>query len=463
MKNKSLLTKLFAVIMMVMMVVSVVPSYSTNVDAAGNSLSYFKELYPEAEVIDVTTVGVSNKGKGDVGAVMTAKMKAIYKESIKNGEEGKRVIYYFPSGSYTLSTPMVVCMDNTVLAAETGANFTAKSKMTGMIRFNRNVDGVSMAGGSWNANKKAESVVLLNTNKDILVTGMSISKPKKSGVNVLKSTGVTVTNTKITSAGEKGIYATTNSVVDIDSVKIDKTGDNGLRLNKSTATIKNSSITSSGLNGISATDKQSKVYVDGCTITKNGTKKKSVGHGIGVGYGAYVEVKNTSIKSNKQCGISVYGSNARVVLDNCNVSSNGRHGIGAAVKAKVTVENSTFNSNKWHGIMGRDKVTLKIMKSTLNKNKVAGVCIENSKNAELEGNTISSNKTNGVYMTKGTATLKDNIIKSNKSYGIFAWEGSKATLVSGNEVKGNKIYDIGMNDGSKVTIKKGNKVGRVKK
>lgn len=457
--KKNMLSKIFAGAVALAMVVGMLPVYSQNVKAAGNKLMQYSALYPDAKVINVTSVGVSNSGSGDVGNVLSAKIAEINKTS----QEGDIVIFYFPAGRYTLNSHINAKISNAFFIADDNAVFTAKSKISdGMIRFPKNYTNNTISGGTWDGGKKANSAVSLNNNDKIIMEDMTVKNTVDSGLRVLVSDDALIRNVNITTPGKKGIYVTTNSTAEIQNAYVNKATENGIRLNKSTATVTGCEVFNSGLNGISATDKNSKVYINNCTINKNGTKKQSTGHGVAISYGAYSEIKGTTIKSNKQCGISVYGSKAKVVIENSNVSSNARHGIGAAEKSIVVTKKCTFNSNKWHGVMARDNARITVEDCTLSKNKVAGVCVDNAKSAVINDNTITKNNSNGVYLANGSAKLKNNTITGNKAFGIFAWEGRTSTLVSGNVIKSNKKGDLATDSGAKVVIKKGNKVSNIR-
>lgn len=322
------------------------------------------EKYAAYELYDVTKYGADNSGgKNSANAFLAA---------ISDAGEGEKGIVYVPAGTYKIASALQIRQQVTI-AAEKGAVIQGTCNNVFSIR----TDNVTFDGGTWSGSQNQSQILI------------QVYQAKDFSLNnaVVRNTGI-------------GIHFNQASGT-LDSDNFTKCKDRAVRIvGKSAVTVRNSTVTSNG----------SAYY----------SKKKAgdMGHGISANEST-LNVENSNITSNTQCGISLV--KAKATVKKCTLKNNGRHGIGTYGVCTLNVKDTTITHN------GYD--------TKEQKNGHNGVILVDGSKGTFTNCTISRNKNTGVWVAgKGAkAEFKKVVFEKNKliQLNITGYNG-KVTVILNN-------------------------------
>lgn len=309
------------------------------------------EKYQDGKVYDITAYGADNTGKRDSSAAVLDALAAAKQDIRKNMLDNKKnAVIYFPGGTYKIST-QVKLLAGMILAAEddTVVNFTGN---TGIAMYGL-AEG-SLEGGTWKGGSNTACI--------------HITRVKK-----LKIENFTVASGRI-----------------------------GIQIFDSTASLKNVSVSKCTSIGVNLSN-GSRITASNCTVKNNGygyPKKGYLGNGVGVYAKASLTISDSELSDNKECGISVKA--ATVVMKNCKMHNNGRHGLGSAEVCNITMTKCDIYHNGY--IESLDGVTLvdgskgKFVNCTFRSNAVTGLLVNHGNtNAVIKGCTFKGNVAHNIY------------------------------------------------------------------
>jgi nitrous oxidase accessory protein NosD len=200
------------------------------------------------------------------------------------------------------------------------------------VRTSREGDGIAMREDS-----RAE------------IRGGSISGNSGNGLSLYDSSSADITDCKITENGFIGktfaqICLVKSSATLKNSSVTDSRGGNGIGLNEARATIESCAIKNNASKGISVIN-SSVLEISDCTIRDNGAKNKIDGQ-------IYIEKSSATIEkcSVNEGGIGVtMAKEARVVISGCTIKGNAGNAVSAFQRSRVELKNCRISGN------GREK------------------------------------------------------------------------------------------------------------
>lgn len=410
------------------------------------------------------------KGNGNITNELVG-----YLEDSKNYiQNGKYVMIYIPSGTYYLSDDNnLVVHSNTYLISENDTNLIKEKNTKNSIirtRESENTANIYIYGGNWDSNNNGKNGIEILNSLNVKIQNLNVKNGAKNCININKS-NVEIDNINILNSKESGILINKNSTVKIKNSSICKNKQYGICVVDSVLNANNNgnnNISQNDWSGISATGKNTEVYLHKNKILNNGINPKStkdgqVGHGIGISEGAYANINNNIIKDNKECGISIF-DNSKTKINNNVISNNGRHGIGARKKVNLSqINNNNISYNNYNGILLSDSSKAVLTKNTINNNKNIGLSVVDKSNAKLNSNDISYNKNSNISVSNGdkkTAGAKitlnsNNTINNSKKHGIvLSGNNLVEILKDGNQINNNNKNGISISDKSKLVINK---------
>ncbi|MFT4109440.1 right-handed parallel beta-helix repeat-containing protein [Propionicimonas sp.] len=324
-------------------------------------------------------------------------------------------IIHIPSGKFTVSDTIRPA-NGVYLAAESGTTVTWRGGTSNLVRF-ADVSNTGIYGGTWDAAAKGTNAVGTTHASGVKLRNLTITKGATNGLGVYDSSSVDVVSVTTTANKQTGVYVGTSST---------------LTASKLVSTMNQR-------NGVQVTgDSSTRATISDSTLDKNGQAVKGsttgkTGHGLGVADAASVVVSNSSISSNKVCGVSLT-SRARVTISGSSLDNNGRHGLGTQADSKggptADITNSTAKSNGYNGILSSGKGTNVTLRNvTISSSKQMGLSLPSGGSASVSGTDITKSGKQGISVAgSGTLTLGgDNAISSGKAHGIAV--SKKGTLV----------------------------------
>ena len=324
------------------------------------------------------------------------------------------------------------------------------------------------------ANNNGAVGIAVDSSSTAKITKCEASSNKTNGIGVSQST-VNVDASKTKSNKENGISVANKSTVNVTNTTITGNSEYGIcvsdasSLNKSATGDQKNTIQNNNWSGISATNSGTNIIVKGNTIVGNGKNPKktsngAVGHGIGVSESAKAEISNNVLTGNSECGISVFDKGTANIISN-NISSNGRHGIGARKQVKLTLSGkNVINKNKYNGVLAADETTATITNATIDSAGEIGISIVDKSSVTLKSTTVSNSKDSNISITKGsdkktgaslTLKSKNSITGSKKAHGIVVGKDSKGKVNitgSDNTISSNKQNGISLAEKSSATL-----------
>ena len=349
-----------------------------------------------SKVYNVVEYGADNSGKKSSDSGVAAALAAAKNDIRKNMLDGKKnAVIYFPAGTYKLSTS-VKLFEKMNLAADPKATIKF-SGTRGIIMYN--LSSCYITGGTWSGN-----------NKTVLIGGTGIKN-------------ISIKDLKITS------------------------GHTGIQYYSSTVSVKNVSVSNCKSIGMNFS-KKTTATVSNCKVNKNGSgypKKGYFGQGMSVFENSSAKVYNIQLNDNRECGLNLNAG--KLVIENCQMYRNGRHGLDTSNVCNVTMKNCDLYKNgfKDHldGMILKDGSTGKIINCKFRSNAASGLLINHAKtNAFVQGCTFSGNVYHNIYsenLKSGTVkmTIKNcKFYKCKKSYSLMINTYGKSEYkltVSGNK------------------------------
>ncbi|MHA1745562.1 MAG: NosD domain-containing protein [Promethearchaeota archaeon] len=154
----------------------------------------------------------------------------------------------------------------------------------------------------------------------------------------------------------------------------------------------------------------------------------------------YLIIQNCFIEmsgsSGTDAGIAIING-ANIIIRNCVIRNNGRHGIYIQNSNSILIDASNISSNAQIGVYYTSTNNSMVMNSFISENAWEGIYYTvNCHNNAIQNNTLSSNRA-GAYSYKSSThlTITDNDIIDNDNEGIFLEDTSYSTI-SNNEVLG---------------------------
>ena len=323
-----------------------------------------------------------------------------------------------PTGQFKVKS--VISVKNHVyLSAQPGTLVTWTGGSGQMLWFNSVTSGVS--GGVWDGAKRSTANVFAVKAGVLKLENLTLRNAGKNGVAAYGGSKLTVRTVTATGNKKDGVYLEA-SVLDAVGLKAIKNRRNGLQLSgRSTG-----AISSSQLDG------------NGTAVTGSTTGK--TGHGLGVA-SSQLSVSNSTMSSNRVCGVSLTGS-AQVTISDSRLNSNRRHGLGTTAGSKATLVDTTVASNRYNGVLASGSGTrVDLNRVTITGSTKHGLSVPTRGTATITATSISgSGKVNASVSSKGRLTiLAGNTISKARSHGIAV--SSKGTLTisgEGNLVQSNR-------------------------
>lgn len=471
---------------------------TVNVDTCeGNGIVAYEDSY-----LEMSSCGISScDGNGVNISSSAAKLS-----SVSADKSGKNGIAFYAGSKGTISGGKVSCCGNNGIVVYEGSSldmtggtvsscdgngFTVSESSARLVSVTANYNkgnGISVYEGtlgskSSNANyntgcgfyigqgsaaevnggsaKGNGSHGLHSAFADVNISSFTASVNKVSGIFLSGKQTSSITGSSSYNNSETGIVANKETTLTLRSSKIYKNKCYGVYVINASVLYANDSakneIYANNYTGVSIVGNNSKGFLHGNKMTRNGQQPRETedglgGHGITVAEFAYANITSNNISNNSQCGISVFdGASAKINKNT--LSGNGRHGVGARRNVKISeMKNNKITSNGYNGVMLSENSTGTLTDNTISESANLGISVINSK-ATLKGNTVSASKGNNINITNNTASnrstveMKDgNIIKNGVLHGISVAEGSALKITGkNNKIEGNKKNGILVN------------------
>lgn len=372
---------------------------------------------------------------------------------------------------YALSSSNVTVKNSSILKGKEGIYLNSKSKAS---LTNVNVQDMTTAGITMNSTSTLTKAVncsflrcgargvYVRSKCSAMLQNCTVAGNTMDGVYVDKGKA-TLTNCLITGNGQRQQTSTYNSIG--YGVRIRNGASVIMRGGQVNSNLGYGVICSSGSldvqgsaqnycefmynawSGLSFSGSKSRITMKYARCSENGSDPKGNsegqnGHGLGVTDGAKGTVRDSIFDHNGVCGISLFGNNAVLDIQNCTASNNGRHGIGGRKGVTLKASNMTLNGNAQHGIMLLDNSTGTMNYITANNNKKFGLDIgQTTKSVSVNGCTVNGNN-DGVYIyTARNVRVTNTSGSGNLRYGLYISKDASAAL-SGNKFTKNHRKDI---------------------
>ena len=367
-------------------------------------------------------------------------------------------LIYIPSGTYNISDDNnLVLHSNTYLVAEKDTNIikTGTTKSILRTRKDENAKNIKICGGIWDGNNNEIQGLEINNAQNVIIENVNIKNCNKNGIYLNNQSNATIKLCTIEENKANGVALYTSSTANVKDSKILSNKQYGICVTDSSILYANenasNTISYNDLSGISVTKQNSKIYINGNTITCNGQEQKSsgdnvVGHGVGISESAFGDINNNTITNNHECGISVFdGGNAQI--SNNNILYNGRHGIGARMQVNMNITNNIIDQNSYNGILIADRTVATLQANIINNSKKFGLSIVDNSVVTSEGNTISNNNGSNVSISGRASTLtltKNNTINKSKTNNGINLSDYATLKITGNNnsINENKAHGI---------------------
>lgn len=361
-----------------------------------------------------------------------------------NDTSNERVI--IPSGSYTLGRCEIIRSNVTIEAKGATLNVREASAPRMLFTSEGSLTGITVDGGTWNNTgstgaairfchsgtasiKNAKiigsvgSAIELFNSKQVILNNVSVTGANR-GFDFENIKDVNVNKIKATKCSGEGIRLEGVRKFLVNNSESSNNGKNGIRVIRyaygtdNTAYIKNSIVNSNGINGI-CLEMTGGVTLEN-TVVKSNKNYGMVLYGSNVAEQIAVTANDCSIQSNKKDGVRIASENCKTVglLNNCNCSYNGENGVIVTGKnGKAVIAGGNYCNN------GPTNLT-----ESTHDTKGAGIDIIEGATAEINHANISNNKSCGVsvFLSKNSQTDCANIsiigctIKNNFRHGIAA-------------------------------------------
>ena len=206
--------------------------------------------------------------------------------------------------------------------------------------------------------------IITDKSKNTKITGNTISKAKKNGINISTKSTAVLTNNTVTGNGENGIFC-------YDSSSIKTSGN----------TVKN--------------NKKHGIFIVNCSNTSTLSKDK--------------------VSSNKNYGIALQNSKAKFTSEK--TTKNGWYGIFLTQKASATISKCTASSNKKEGMYATQSSKANISGGVVESNGGCGIYFTNKAKGSIKNITVKKNKKTGIYLTKKVGKITISKVKYSGNKG----------------------------------------------
>lgn len=368
------------------------------------------------------------------------------------------LVVYIPSGTYYVTDHNhLVLKSYTYLVAENDTEIIKKDSENGSAiirtRASENPTNCMIYGGIWNGNGKAKQAIELNNAKNAKIQNATMKNCLQNGIYLNNNSSATIDGCNLIENTKNGLAIYTSSTATLKNTSISSNKEYGICITGGSVLYANNTannqITYNNWSGISATKKNTKIYLHKNTISNNGVSAKNtengtVGHGIGVSESAYANIEDNNIQNNKVCGISVFDQGEAKVSNNT-ISKNGRHGIGARKNTKLDLSENNINNNSYNGVLLSDGVTATLKKDKISNNSKFGLSVVDYSRATLTSTEICNNTDSNISISVGNAKRDNGKVTLKNSNKIYGSKNSHGIVLSGKtklEITGkdNKIY-----------------------
>jgi parallel beta-helix repeat protein len=136
-------------------------------------------------------------------------------------------------------------------------------------------------------------------------------------------------------------------------------------------------------------------------------------------------------------GLIFFGDTTGVV-ENCEIDSNGRHGVSILDEAQPRLVGNEIHSNGGYGIIILNEAQPKLVGNEIHNNGSSGVLVGGHAKPEVTENHIHDNKESGIQfkLEEDGGLVVDNVLEANSVRGflngtdILVWDAFSPTIVS---------------------------------
>lgn len=406
------------------------------------------------------------KVQAENGSDITQEVLGYLKETYTKATEENPALIYIPSGTYYVGDDgNFVMHSNTTIVAESDTNIIKVSGIINSIirtRASENSTNCRIYGGNWNGNGSAKHGIEISSAKNVIIENVKIQNCATNGINVNRNSEVVIKSGNLRQNKNHGVGIYTSSTVTIKKSKMNYNKAYGVYVSDSKLYInEKNQVCHNDWSGITSSGKTAKMYIQDNIISYNGKNPKTtdegyLGHGIGVQSGSYANIKNNSIKSNKGCGISVFGDSSQASISKNTIGKNVRHGIGARQGITMDLADNNIYSNSYNGVLVTDNSSASFNRDTIKGNKFIGISVVDNSSVALKYTNISSNIDSNISATGTGASVKlkngNTITKSKQNHGITVTGKNKLQITGNNNVV-SKNKQNGISVKSKATFK----------
>lgn len=158
---------------------------------------------------------------------------------------------------------------------------------------------------------------------------------------------------------------------------------------------------------------------------------------------------NITTVSSLQYAVSITGTNASVVIQNCYISSTSYTGLSLNTVSNVVIKNNVFHlSDTGIGLVSSSNILVE--NNVITNSTTYGISVSNGQNNAIVNNLITNSSDQGVYSyISNYLTLTNNTISFSQNDGIYSYGNGNSTIsynnISYNDLSGNVnaygIYD----------------------
>lgn len=408
-----------------------------------------------SDAFGITSYSVQEiRGSGDITAELA--------RAVSTGESADQVkIVHIPSGRFTVNSAIRFQTARIYLVAEPTTMVTLTRSDARLLYLSNSAVGVY--GGSWNAARLNTSAAIQANATDATLMSLRVVNSAGDGVTGYNKAVLRLQDVSVSGSARDGVHVE-NSTLIADKLTSTRNYRNGVQLSTSSrGTITNSVLDSNGL-------------------AVRGTTTGKTGHGLGA-TASVVGVKNTSISSNRVCGVSLVTGSALTITGGT-VNRNGRHGLGTMAGVKATLIGTTVYRNGYNGVLAagsRTRVSLNRVGITSSHER--GLSVKDHGRVGMVGTLIRSSGLNNISIgTRGRVSMgagnvlrdaargngvavvgkslltiqgKGNVIRGSRQNGLFVSGASSAVRIyTATVFRSNRGYGILATSRAKVKMVK---------
>lgn len=359
-------------------------------------------------------------GTGDVTAELARAT------SVAGTAEQARLVH-LPSGSFTVRSSIRVA-DRVYLVAEPDTQVKLAATADQLLWFPASVTA-GVYGGDWDADDRGSASVIATATARVSLADLTVRDAGKHGIAGYRGAKLSLDRVTSTANRVDGVHLEA-SLLTADQLTATKNRRNGVQLST----------------GSSASITDSVLDANGQAVTGSTTGK--TGHGLGLS-SATAWVTNSSVSSNKVCGISTTGA-SRLTLADTHVDRNGRHGLGSAAGLTASVADTSFVGNGYNGVLATGSgTTVSLTRARIEASRQYGISLPSKGAVTLTDTTVTgSGKSNIAASNKSRLTLLGgNLVSSAGAHGIaLASRSILSVSGAGNQVVGNTGNGLMLSD-----------------